>query len=75
MIGRLLAELAGRGRRVPRQGLLTLTSKRAPRNFYKGKGVKSTGRHTRKGAMRASWSRLPNLRSRRCSHTELCRSF
>jgi Mitochondrial ribosomal protein L27 len=39
----------GRSRRVPRTGLWQLNSKRGPRNFYKGKGVEPTGRHTRKG--------------------------
>ena len=41
----------GRSRRVPRTGLWQLNSKRGPRNFYKGKGVAPTGRHTRKGEM------------------------
>ena len=49
MIGRILGELAGRSRRVPRQGLLILSSKNGNQNYYKGKGVKSTGVHTRKG--------------------------
>ena len=49
MIGRMLGELAGRGRRVPRNGLLILNSKRGPRNFYKGKGVKNTGKSGNKG--------------------------
>ncbi len=48
---RLLAQLAGRSRRVPREGLMVLNSKRGPKNFYKGKGVKSTGRHTSKGTL------------------------
>ena len=39
----------GRSRRVPRTGLWQLNSKRGPRDFYKGKGVAPTGRHTRKG--------------------------
>lgn len=43
----------GRSRRVPRTGLWQLNSKRGPRNFYKGKGVAPTGRHTRKGEMPA----------------------
>ena len=46
MIGKILSELAGRGRRVPREGLLRLSSKNGNQNFYKGKGVKSTGVHT-----------------------------
>ena len=49
MIGRILGQLAGRGRKVPREGLLVLNSKRGPRNFYKGKGVKNTGKTGNKG--------------------------
>lgn len=45
----------GRSRRVPRTGLWQLNSKRGPRNFYKGKGVAPTGRHTRKGDFRAPY--------------------
>lgn len=61
MIGRILAELAGRGRKVPRQGLLVLNSKRGPRNFYKGKGVKNTGISTSKGSFKVLPERLPNF--------------
>lgn len=41
----------GRARKVPRSGLWQLTSKRGPRNFYKGKGCLPTGQHTRKGVL------------------------
>lgn len=47
-LGILVGFLRG-GRAVPRTGISALTSKRGPRNFYKGKGCKSTGRHTSKG--------------------------
>ena len=49
MFTSILAQMAGRGRKVPRAGWLVLNSKRAPRNFYKGKGVRSVGKHTKKG--------------------------
>ena len=39
----------GRGRRVPRTGYAQLNSKIGPREYYKGKGAKSTGSHTSKG--------------------------
>lgn len=47
-LGILVGFLRG-GRAVPKTGISALTSKRGPRNFYKGKGCKSTGRHTSKG--------------------------
>ena len=47
--GNILTALACRARRVPRTGYTQLTSKIGPRNFYKGKGVPSTGRKTSKG--------------------------
>lgn len=34
------------------KGAFPLTSKRGPRDFYKGKGAKSTGRLTKKGMRR-----------------------
>jgi hypothetical protein len=37
---------------APRAGFTALTSKRGNKNFYKGKGARSTGHHTRKGAPR-----------------------
>ena len=49
MLLRALGVFTGRGRRVPRKGFTQLTSKLGPKNFYKGKGVPSTGHHTRKG--------------------------
>ena len=45
----MLASAFCRGRRVPRSGYKQLTSKVAPRTYYKGKGCAPTGRHTRKG--------------------------
>jgi hypothetical protein len=45
----MLGAAAARGRRVPRAGFAALTSKIGPVGFYKGRGVKATGRHTRKG--------------------------
>lgn len=48
MLIQALATL-GRGRRVFRTGLTSMISKRGPRNFYKGKGVSSVGKHTNKG--------------------------
>ena len=52
-----LSALAGtlRGKFSNRQGhskgAFPLTSKRGPRDFYKGKGAKSTGRLTKKGTV------------------------
>lgn len=46
------------GRAVPRTGIKILTSKRGPRNYYKGKGCKSTGRHTSKGTIIPEIKRL-----------------
>jgi hypothetical protein len=45
----MLGAAAARGRRVPRAGWATLNSKIGPVGFYKGSGIKATGRHTRKG--------------------------
>ena len=45
----ILTQFLRGGRAVPRTGIKILTSKRGPRNYYKGKGCKSTGRHTSKG--------------------------
>ena len=39
-----------RYRRVPNKGFKRLTSKQGNKNYYKGKGVKSAGHHTRLGA-------------------------
>ena len=49
VLGAFAAAL-GRSRRVPRKGFTLLTSKQGPKNFYKGKGAASTGKHTSKGA-------------------------
>mmetsp|Transcript_10179 Transcript_10179/g.30619 ORF Transcript_10179/g.30619 Transcript_10179/m.30619 type:complete len:86 (-) Transcript_10179:2447-2704(-) len=51
----------GRARRVPRTGIAQLNSKRGPRNYYKGKGVQPTGRHTRKGGYILDKLKLPNF--------------
>ncbi|CAM6127842.1 unnamed protein product [Calypogeia fissa] len=48
-----------RGRVVPRKGLTALTTKRGPKGFYKGKGCKSTGRHTSKGGYVLMPEKLP----------------
>lgn len=47
------------GRRAPRSGQKVLSSKRGPRNFYKGKGCMSTGRFTRKGGFKYVEEKLP----------------
>jgi large subunit ribosomal protein L41 len=57
-LGILVGLLRG-GRAVPKSGIGALTSKRGPRNFYKGKGCKSTGRHTSKGAYVLMEEKLP----------------
>ena len=49
MLNLLVAAVRGTTRRVPRAGAAQLNSKRGPRNYYKGKGAKATGRHTSKG--------------------------
>lgn len=55
----MLASAFCRGRRVPRTGFKTLTSKIGPRTFYKGKGCAPTGRHTRKGRQAEGGPPLP----------------
>ncbi|KAG7672633.1 hypothetical protein Ndes2526B_g08839 [Nannochloris sp. 'desiccata'] len=55
----MLASAFVRGRRVPRSGYKQLTSKVAPRTYYKGKGCAPTGRHTRKGGYIIEPWRLP----------------
>lgn len=50
VIGALAAAL-GRSRRVTRVGFTRLTTKQGPRNYYKGKGAPSTGKHDRKGTV------------------------
>jgi hypothetical protein len=39
----------GLGRQVPNSGMKQLTGKYGNKNYYKGKGAKSMGRHTSKG--------------------------
>jgi len=43
-----------RYRRVPSKGFKQLTGKYGNKNYYKGKGVKSTGHHTKLGAFAAT---------------------
>ncbi|XP_064407460.1 large ribosomal subunit protein mL41-like [Halichondria panicea] len=38
-----------------------MTSKRGNKNFYKGRGAKGTGRHTRKGGFIINRSRIPEI--------------
>jgi large subunit ribosomal protein L41 len=57
----MLASAFARGRRVPRSGYKQLTSKVAPRTFYKGKGCAPTGRHTRKGNYLRAYRRLDEI--------------
>jgi len=51
-MGALMGTLRGKfsNRQGHSKGAFPLTSKRGPRDFYKGKGAKSTGRLTKKGA-------------------------
>lgn len=51
-----------KGRRVTRTGFTVLNSKRGNKNFYKGKGVQSTGTHTSKGGYRLLEHKLPNFK-------------
>lgn len=55
----LLGLALSRGRRVPRSGWNALTPKLGPVGFYKGRGVPSTGRLTRKGAFRVQEHKRP----------------
>eukprot|EP00897_Mesotaenium_endlicherianum_P006438 jgi/Mesen1/5822/ME000296S05104 len=48
-----------RGRSVPGKGISQLTSKRAGKNFYKGKGARNMGRHTRKGSFLLEEAKMP----------------
>ncbi|KMZ67727.1 39S ribosomal protein L41-A, mitochondrial [Zostera marina] len=58
-----LGLIMGVGRKMMRlkrtSSLLILSSKRAPRNYYKGKNCKSTGFHTRKGGYVVMDEKLP----------------
>ncbi|KAA3476662.1 39S ribosomal protein L41-A, mitochondrial [Gossypium australe] len=47
-------------RRKRTSSLDILSSKRAPRDYYKGKNCKSTGFHTRKGGYVVMQEKLPN---------------
>jgi len=55
----LLGLALTRGRRVPRSGWKALTPKLGPVGFYKGRGVPSTGRLTRKGAFEVQEHKRP----------------
>lgn len=55
----ILTQFLRGGRAVPRTGIKILTSKRGPRNYYKGKGCKPTGRHTSKGGYVLMDEKLP----------------
>lgn len=54
----LLSLFARAHRRVPRLGYNTITGKQAPK-FYKGKGSKKTGIHTRTGRFHLVASMMP----------------
>ncbi|KAJ6735550.1 MITOCHONDRIAL RIBOSOMAL PROTEIN L41 [Salix purpurea] len=58
-----LGLITGIGRAMRRKrtsSLDILSSKRAPRNYYKGKNCKPTGFHTRKGGYVVVPEKLPN---------------
>ncbi|KAK1312203.1 hypothetical protein QJS10_CPA07g00909 [Acorus calamus] len=58
-----LGLLLGLGRAMRRKrpsSLQILSSKRAPRDYYKGKNCKSTGFHTRKGGYVVMDEKLPS---------------
>ncbi|KAL2642922.1 hypothetical protein R1flu_010509 [Riccia fluitans] len=57
----ILTGLLRGGRAVPRSGYTALTTKRGPKGFYKGKGCKSTGRHTSKGRYILMAEKLPQF--------------
>ncbi|KAL8166636.1 hypothetical protein V2J09_008135, partial [Rumex salicifolius] len=56
----ILTGLARTMRRKRTSSLDILSSKRAPRNYYKGKNCKPTGFHTRKGGYVVVQEKLPN---------------
>ncbi|KDP45653.1 hypothetical protein JCGZ_17260 [Jatropha curcas] len=56
----LIQGLARAMRRKRTSSLDILSSKRAPRNYYKGKNCKPTGFHTRKGGYVIVLEKLPN---------------
>ncbi|KAJ8762509.1 hypothetical protein K2173_007948 [Erythroxylum novogranatense] len=56
----LIIGIARAYRRKRTSSLDILSSKRAPRDYYKGKNCKSTGFHTRKGGYVIMPEKLPN---------------
>ncbi|XP_024544221.1 39S ribosomal protein L41-B, mitochondrial-like [Selaginella moellendorffii] len=50
-----------RARRVPKKGFLSLSPKRAEKNYYKGKGVINYGRLTKKGGFSVLLHKLPKF--------------
>ncbi|CAN0842733.1 39S ribosomal protein L41-A, mitochondrial [Linum grandiflorum] len=56
----LISGIARAMRRKRTSSLDILSSKRAPRNYYKGKNCKPTGFHTRKGGYVIDPEKLPN---------------
>ncbi|KAK9833988.1 hypothetical protein WJX81_000994 [Elliptochloris bilobata] len=48
-----------RYRRVPAKGFKRLTSKQGNKNYYKGKGVQSTGHHTKLGHYQVTEAKRP----------------
>jgi hypothetical protein len=62
-LGLMLSSLGRAMRRKRLSSLDILSSKRAPRDYYKGKNCKPTGFHTRKGSITircsSSCSRIP----------------
>ncbi|KAJ7294552.1 hypothetical protein O6H91_03G042000 [Diphasiastrum complanatum] len=49
------------GRRVPKTAFVSLSSKRGPRGYYKGKGCQPVGRHTSKGKYVIMPEKLPQF--------------
>ncbi|KAK9134229.1 hypothetical protein Syun_013559 [Stephania yunnanensis] len=56
----LIQVIARSMRRKRTSSLNILSSKRAPRDYYKGKNCKPTGFHTRKGGYVVQDEKLPN---------------
>eukprot|EP00227_Mantoniella_beaufortii_P002239 CAMPEP_0197617572 /NCGR_PEP_ID=MMETSP1326-20131121/61101_1 /TAXON_ID=1155430 /ORGANISM="Genus nov. species nov., Strain RCC2288" /LENGTH=100 /DNA_ID=CAMNT_0043186467 /DNA_START=438 /DNA_END=740 /DNA_ORIENTATION=- len=48
------------GRYAKRIGFTQLTTKRAKKGYYKGKGAIPTGQHTKAGNYIVTWDRAPN---------------
>ncbi|GJP50794.1 hypothetical protein CLOM_g9957 [Closterium sp. NIES-68] len=57
----MLGVLTGllRGRAVPAKGFKYLTAKRGPKNYYKGTGSRTMGRHTKKGGYILMEEKMP----------------